>query len=94
MKVEWDEGKRQKVLRERGVDLARAALILTGETLVKEDRRHAYGETRWIATGAFEGEFYTVVYTAREDIFRIITAWRTGRKTRRRYQARFGRGAP
>jgi uncharacterized DUF497 family protein len=93
MKIEWDEDKRQRVLRQRGVDLARAALILEGETWVEKDKRHAYGETRYTATGEFEGEYFTIVYTQREDVFRIITAWRAGRRARRRHQERYGRGA-
>jgi hypothetical protein len=94
MKIEWDERKRQKLMKQRGIDLLRAALVLGGETLIEEDKRHDYGETRFIATGEFKGEYFTVVYTAREDAFRIITAWRAGRRARYRHQARYGRGTP
>ena len=90
MRVEWDENKREAVLRRRGVDLARAALVLAGDTLIKEDRRHAYGETRWTATGKYKEEYYTIVYTKRGDTFRVITAWGAGRRERRRHQERYG----
>ena len=93
MQIEWDERKRQGLLRQRGIDILRAALILRGDTLIEEDKRHDYGETRYIATGEYEGEYFTVVYTAREDAFRVITAWRTGRRARHRHQERYGRGA-
>ena len=92
-RFEWDERKRQSVLSLIGVDLLRAALIFNGDILVTEDTRHGYGETRYIATGHFKGDYYTVVYTTREDTLRIITAWRAGRRARYRHQARFGRGA-
>jgi uncharacterized protein len=85
----WDEPKRQKVLISRGVDFLRAALIFEGPTLEHGDKRHDYGERRVVATGAHKGEYFTVVYTPREDAFHIITAWRTGRKSRHRYQERY-----
>jgi uncharacterized protein len=86
----WDEPKRRAVLRERGFDLLRAALILDGPVLVTEDKRHDYGETRQIAVGQVDGEYYTVVFTQRSNAFHIITAWRAGRRARRRHKERFG----
>jgi uncharacterized DUF497 family protein len=69
-------------------------LILDGPTISYEDNRHDYGETRQIATGEVEGEYYTIVYTTRGDTFHIITAWRAGRHARHRHQERFGRRTP
>jgi uncharacterized DUF497 family protein len=88
MRFTWDEGKRQHVLEERGIDLLRAALIFDGPTIEYEDARHDYGETRIVATGEYKGEYFTVVYTRRGDALHIITAWRTGRGARDRYQKR------
>ncbi len=84
----WDEPKRQKVLRERGIDFVRAALIFEGPTVEYEDHRHDYGERRLIATGEYKGAYYTIVYTPRGDAFHIITAWRAGRRARHRHQKR------
>jgi uncharacterized protein len=94
VRVSWDEAKRQSILRERKIDLLRAALVLDGPTLVRDDVRNDYGEARIIATGEIEGEFYTIVFTQRGDTIRVITAWRAGRSARRRYQERFGRRTP
>ena len=49
MQVEWDDGKRQRLLRERGLDLLYAALIFDGPVLTWEDDRQDYGERRWIS---------------------------------------------
>jgi uncharacterized DUF497 family protein len=91
MRFIWDEPKRLQVLKRRGVDLLRAALILEGPTIEYEDRRHDYGETRVVATGEYKGEYFTIVYTQQEDAFRIITAWRAGRQARHRHQKRYPR---
>src|SRR5687767_5853944 len=97
MLVDVDEDKRRRILAERGFDLRRAALILQGPVLISEDARHDYGEKRYIAIGTYDGEYFTLVYTPRkdqtsgEDIFRVITAWRTGGRARHRYQNLFPR---
>jgi uncharacterized protein len=93
--VSCSEKKRREIFRSRGFDLLRAGLIFAGEFQVVEDRRHDYGETRYIASGEDQGEYFTVVYTLRkdqatgEDVFHIITAWRMGRRARNRYQKLF-----
>jgi uncharacterized protein len=93
----WSEAKRQQILAERGFDLLRAARIFRGPVMIKEDDRHDYGETRYIALGVSEGEYFTVVFTPRqdpetgEDVLHLVTAWLMGRRARRRYQERYPR---
>lgn len=41
-----------------------------------------------IALGMADGEVYTVVYTRRGDVYRLITAWKGGRDDRERYESR------
>ncbi len=75
--------------------------IFRGPVMVTEDVRHDYGETRYIALGVAEGEYFTVVFTPRqdpeqdpqtgEDVLHLVTAWRMGRRARRRYQERHPR---
>jgi uncharacterized DUF497 family protein len=91
----WTERKRRQVLAERGVDFILVTGIFDGRTIIEEDRRRDYGEKRYVAIGESEGEYYTVVYTPRkspqtgEDVIHLITAWRSGRKSRRRHQELF-----
>jgi hypothetical protein len=89
MDFEWDEGKRARVLRERGVDLVRAARIFRGHVLVEADRRREYGEDRYIAIGEADGEYFVVAFTHRGQKIRLITAWRAGERARTAYQERF-----
>lgn len=76
--------------RVRGFDFAFATLIFDGPTVITEDRRHDYGERRFIAIGVAEGLYLTIVYTDRKfanapDVRRIISARLSNRSERKRY---------
>ncbi|AKI02969.1 hypothetical protein IMCC20628_04293 [Hoeflea sp. IMCC20628] len=88
MEFEWDEAKRAEIYAKRGVDLLEAALIFENDVLEKEDTREHYGENRIIALGMVDGEVYIVVYTKRGGIYRLITAWKGGRRDREKYEKR------
>jgi uncharacterized protein len=88
---EWDEDKRQQVIRERGVDILYAAQIFEGDVLTRIDDRKDYGEIRSISIGLVEGECFVVVHTMRGESLRLVTAWKGGRNDRSEYQARLAR---
>ena len=88
MEFEWDEDKRAEIYEKRGVDLLEAALIFENEVLEKEDTRRDYGEKRMIALGIADGDVYTVVYTKRDEVYRLITAWKGGQNDREEYEKR------
>lgn len=87
MEFEWDENKRQQVIRERRVDILYAAGIFEGPVLTSEDLRENYGERRFISLGLVEGECFIVVHTKRNSAIRLITAWKGGKNDRARYEA-------
>lgn len=92
LRVEWDEAKRLRNLRERGVDFIDAALIFANaEVLESIDDRNDYGEIRYRALGRVGQEWFVVVYSWRNDTRRIISAWKVGEDGRRRYQALLAR---
>lgn len=86
MEFDWDPGKRDRVLRERGIDFAGAVAMFAGPVLVKQDTRHDYGEVRMIAVGQVGGDIITMVYTDRGDTRWIVTAWPAHRKERAEWQ--------
>ncbi|MFG1358534.1 BrnT family toxin [Xanthobacter pseudotagetidis] len=94
MDFEWDESKRQDVVRKRSVDILYAALIFDGPILTRIDSRKDYGEERKISIGMIEDECFVVVYTERDGGIRLITAWKGGRHERSSYQASLARGNP
>ena len=90
---EWDEGKYREVLEKHQVDFTDAMLIFDGPVVTKPDLRHDYGEDRFIAVGMVEKDCFVVVYTDRDGVRRLISAWRGGRKDYEQYQAHYpGRG--
>jgi uncharacterized protein len=86
VEFEWDEGKRQQVLGERGVDILNAALVFEGPVLTRVDDRADYGEIRQIALGMVDNECFVVVLTDCGNVRRLITAWKGGRNDRSKYQ--------
>ena len=73
---EFDPAKSDKNLRERGFDFAYAARVFEGRVATFRDARFEYGEVRMVAIGEIEGRMFTVVYIARDDLRRIISARR------------------
>ncbi|NTA59831.1 BrnT family toxin [Agrobacterium tumefaciens] len=87
MEFEWDEKKREEVIKTRKVDILYAALIFEGTVVTNEDDRKDYGETRQKSVGMVGDECFIVVHTERDGITRLITAWKGGRHDRERYKA-------
>ena len=82
--VEWDEQKRLRTLKLRGIDFVDAAKILIGR--VYEYRSDRGRETRFVAIGPLEdGTLIAVVYTLRGTRLRIITARRAWPNEQRAY---------
>ena len=91
MEFEWDEVKRRRVIKERGVDVLYAAQIFEGEVLTRVDDREDYGEVRLISLGMVDEECFGVIHTLRRGVTRLITAWKGGRDDRSHYEAGIAR---
>ena len=85
MDFEFDPAKSDKNLRERGFDFAYAARVFEGKVFTFVDERFEYGEVRMVAIGEIEGRVFTVVYTDRDDVRRIISAHRASRQETRKW---------
>lgn len=85
MEFDWDPGKSERNLRERGFGFDYAACIFAGRILLQEDARKDYGEIRIKAIGAFDGVVLVVIFTDRADVRWIISARRANRKERQIY---------
>lgn len=86
MDFDWHDEKEAKVRQVRGFGFAVAVRIFAGPVVEWQDTRQEYGEVRMIAVGEVEGDFYTVVYTDRDAVRWIITAWPSNRKERALWQ--------
>lgn len=94
MKIEFDPAKRDWTLQGRGLDMARAGEIFSGETLTVEDDRRDYGEPRNITIGFLDERMVVVVWTPRAAAFRIVSMRKANDREQGLYGPRFSRRRP
>lgn len=87
---EWDEAKRTRTLRERGLDFADAEAIFEGDFYTRRDDRQDYGEVRYITIGFLHGRFAVVAWTPRKHGRRIISLRYGHDRERARYRKYLG----
>lgn len=99
MNFEWDSAKRKRNLRKHGVDFLVATEVLS-ETHIKVRTDHP-AEARWMAIGplpdahvpnGWTGPLCVVIYTQREDTYRIISARRARTDERDIYRTKVAGG--
>jgi uncharacterized protein len=73
MRLEWDEAKRLANFEKHGLDFADAAIVLSSLGFEIEDARADYGEPRFRYFGFLRGFVVLVVYSLRQDVYRIIS---------------------
>lgn len=92
MEFEWDESKRLKTLRERGIDFVDMVDLWDDPRRQEaKDMRRDYGENRYQTIGTVKLNIFFVVYTERVyesgvEVVRIISARRANGKERDLYQ--------
>jgi hypothetical protein len=91
MKIEFDPAKRDWTLNGRGLDMARADEIFSGETLTVTDDRRDYGEPRNITIGFLDARMVVVVWTLRAGAFRIVSMRKANDREQAHYGPRFSR---
>jgi uncharacterized DUF497 family protein len=72
MELDYDPVKRERTLRERGLDFARCNEVFSGPCLEMEDARFDYEESRFITYGFLDGREVVIVWTPRGPVRRII----------------------
>lgn len=88
MKIEWDNAKRDRTLKERGLDFAEVALIDWDNALTLEDSRQSYPETRFITYAPIRNRMCVVAWCYRNDALRVISL----RKANAREERKYGQG--
>jgi uncharacterized DUF497 family protein len=87
--LEWDEAKRLKNKKRRGLDFADADLMFDGRAIATAASRRK-SEDRFVSTVEIDGKLYTVVWMWRGENQRIISFRRAGRGEERAYRKIFG----
>jgi uncharacterized DUF497 family protein len=74
MRITFDPKKRERTLRERGLDFeADAAVVFSAKHTQELDARFDYGEKRFLSAGYLEGRMVVIVWTPREDTRHVIS---------------------
>ena len=84
MRVTYDPEKRERTLKERGLDFEDAKFVFSGVNLEVEDTREDYGEARIICYGYLADRLVVVGYTPRGAARHVFSM----RKANAREQAR------
>ena len=95
MRISFDPGKRDRTLRERGIDFADASVVFEGETLTFPDQRFTYDERRLVTAGLLFGRMVIVVWTPDdpsegEECRRVISMRKANAREQRRFGQRLG----
>jgi uncharacterized DUF497 family protein len=80
MKIEFDSTKSDKNIRERAISFDLAAKFDLQTAKIWQDTRKDYGEERFIALGYIEKRLFSMVFTVRGDVLRIISLRKANNK--------------
>jgi uncharacterized protein len=89
MDFEWDETKRLRTLRERGLDFRDARLLFDGRRLYSYPSLR-FGEDRVVSIGLLEQRLIAIVWTERNGACRIISMRRARDAEERKFRALYG----
>jgi uncharacterized protein len=90
MDVEFDPAKRDETLEKRGLDFADAIRVIESPNITVMDDRFAYAEVRYITFGKLSGRLIVVVWTVRNDRYRIISMRKANDREQKRFGSRLG----
>lgn len=90
MRITFDAVKREKTLRERGLDFARAREVFDGLTMTLPDQRQDYGEPRFITAGWLDARLVVLVWTPRGLARRIISMRKANEREIDKYKQSLG----
>ncbi len=75
IEFEWDPEKSEDCYEERGFDFSYATRAFLDPNRVQvRDCRFEYGEDRYRLMGNIEGRLFVIVYTKRNNSYRLISA--------------------
>ena len=90
--ITFDPAKRERALRERGLDFADAARVFGGETFTFDDARRNYGEARRITVGFLAGRMVVVSWVARGSTRHVFSMRKANEREIKAYRQQFEEG--
>lgn len=90
MRISFDPAKRDKTLRDRGLDFADAVIVFEGTTVEVDDVRKDYGERRIICFGKLQDRLVVIGYTPRGSVRHIFSMRKANDREQDRLAPYFG----
>ena len=91
MEIRFDPAKRDRSLRERGLDFADAARVFAGPQITFEDTRFVYPERRFATYGLLGERMVALIWTETDGGRRIISMRKANAREQARYRPRLDR---
>jgi len=88
VKITYDPNKREKTLKERGLDFAGASEVFSGQKLEFPDLRRTYGEERIITVGFLRERMVVIVWTPRGEARHIISMRKANEREKKKFRQR------
>ena len=90
MQFDWDKNKAESNFKKHGISFDDAVTVFADPYLLfTEDYQHSIGEEReWAIGEAENGLIIVVIFTVRQEVFRIISARKATKKERKQYESR------
>lgn len=85
---EWDNNKNQENLSKHGLSFEDTSIVFSGTCITFEDKRHDYGEKRFITLGPLLGRTVVIAHTPRGEKTRIISMRKANNREEKIYQER------
>jgi len=85
---EWDENKSTQCLKARGFDFSIVAGFDFDTAITIEDTRKEYGEGRYMSLGFIDDRLFSLVWTPREGVIRVISLRKANSRERQSYERR------
>jgi len=86
IEFEWDEKKNQSNIKKHNLSFDEATAIFENPVVTIIDERFDYGEVRKVSYGKLRSAgIFTVIYTVRDNKYRIISARKSKQKERKIY---------
>ncbi len=86
MKITYDPDKRNKTLKDRGLDFEQAPSVFNGVIFEIEDIRKDYGECRIMCFGLLNDRMVVIGYVERETARHIFSMRHANEKERKRFK--------
>ncbi len=90
MRLTFDPAKRERTLRERGLDFADAMIVFEGTTVEIDDTRRDYGERRVICYGLLGDRLVVIGYTPRGAVRHVFSMRKANDREQTRLTPYFG----